>query len=160
MFHKILIANRGEIAVRIIRACKQMGIETVAIYSEADSESLHVQIADEAVCVGSAKSNDSYLNMENIIDSITTSITEKSINNDILSLFDFLSSFHDTFFFVFITIFSFGCFNFKTLNFYKIFYYFYLYNFVSSTCCYHLGNDFSCKDTKTNTGTSDCDQKD
>ena len=67
MFHKILIANRGEIAVRIIRACKQMGIETVAIYSEADSESLHVQIADEAVCVGSAKSNDSYLNMENII---------------------------------------------------------------------------------------------
>jgi len=67
MFQKILIANRGEIAVRIIRACKQMGIETVAIYSEADSESLHVQIADEAVCVGSAKSNDSYLNMENII---------------------------------------------------------------------------------------------
>ena len=67
MFQKILIANRGEIAVRIIRACKQMGIETVAIYSEADSESLHVQIADEAICVGSAKSNDSYLNMENII---------------------------------------------------------------------------------------------
>lgn len=67
MFQKILIANRGEIAVRIIRACKQMGIETVAIYSEADLESLHVQIADEAVCVGSPKSNDSYLNMENII---------------------------------------------------------------------------------------------
>ena len=67
MFQKILIANRGEIAVRIIRACKQMGIETVAIYSEADRDSLHVQIADEAVCVGSAKSNDSYLNMENII---------------------------------------------------------------------------------------------
>ncbi len=67
MFQKILIANRGEIAVRIIRACKQMGIETVAIYSEADHDSLHVQIADEAVCVGSAKSNDSYLKMENII---------------------------------------------------------------------------------------------
>ena len=67
MFQKILIANRGEIAVRIIRACKQMGIETVAIYSSADKDSLHVQIADEAVCVGGAKSIDSYLNMENII---------------------------------------------------------------------------------------------
>lgn len=67
MFQKILIANRGEIAVRIIRACKQMGIETVAIYSTADKDSLHVQIADETVCVGGAKSVDSYLNMENII---------------------------------------------------------------------------------------------
>lgn len=67
MFHKILIANRGEIAVRIIRACKQLGIETVAIYSEADKDSLHVQIADESVCVGGVRSNDSYLNMENII---------------------------------------------------------------------------------------------
>lgn len=67
MFQKILIANRGEIAVRIIRACKQMGIETVAIYSVADRDSLHVQIADDAVCVGGAKSNESYLNMENII---------------------------------------------------------------------------------------------
>ncbi len=67
MFQKILIANRGEIAVRIIRACKQMGIETVAIYSIADKDSLHVQIADEAVCVGGAKSSESYLNMENII---------------------------------------------------------------------------------------------
>ncbi|MBU1020899.1 MAG: acetyl-CoA carboxylase biotin carboxylase subunit, partial [Firmicutes bacterium] len=67
MFQKILVANRGEIAVRIIRACKQMGIETVAIYSTADKESLHVQIADEAVCVGGPRSNDSYLNMENII---------------------------------------------------------------------------------------------
>ena len=67
MFQKILIANRGEIAVRIIRACKQMGIETVAIFSEADRESLHVQIADEAVCVGGNRSNESYLKMENII---------------------------------------------------------------------------------------------
>lgn len=67
MFQKVLIANRGEIAVRIIRACKQMGIETVAIFSEADRNSLHVQIADESVCVGSHKSADSYLNMENII---------------------------------------------------------------------------------------------
>jgi len=76
MFHKILIANRGEIAVRIIRACKQMGIETVAVFSEADRTSLHVQIADEAVCVGSAKSNDSYLNMENIISAAVTTGAE------------------------------------------------------------------------------------
>ncbi len=67
MFHKILIANRGEIAVRIIRTCKYMGIETVAIYSDVDKDSLHVQLADESVCVGSSKSKDSYLNMENII---------------------------------------------------------------------------------------------
>ncbi len=67
MFQKILIANRGEIAVRIIRACKQMGIETVAIYSEADRYSLHVQLADESVCVGGNKSSESYLNMENIV---------------------------------------------------------------------------------------------
>ncbi|MBN2541088.1 MAG: acetyl-CoA carboxylase biotin carboxylase subunit [Bacilli bacterium] len=67
MFQKILIANRGEIAVRIIRTCKYMGIETVAIYSDVDKDSLHVQLADEAVCVGGAKSSESYLNMENII---------------------------------------------------------------------------------------------
>lgn len=67
MFKKILIANRGEIAVRIIRACKEMGIETVAVYSEADKEALHVLLADEAVCIGPAKSKDSYLNMQNII---------------------------------------------------------------------------------------------
>ncbi len=67
MFNKILIANRGEIAVRIIRACREMGIETVAVYSEADREALHVMLADEAVCIGPAKSKDSYLNMQNII---------------------------------------------------------------------------------------------
>jgi acetyl-CoA carboxylase biotin carboxylase subunit len=67
MFQKVLIANRGEIAVRVIRACRQMGIETVAIYSEADRESLHVQIADESICVGRNASSESYLNMENII---------------------------------------------------------------------------------------------
>lgn len=67
MIKKVLIANRGEIAVRIIRACKEMNIETVAIYSEADKESLHVQIADEAYCVGPTVSKESYLNLTNII---------------------------------------------------------------------------------------------
>lgn len=67
MFRKILIANRGEIAVRIVRTCKEMGIQTVAIYSQADSGALHVKLADEAVCVGPAKSVDSYLNMKNVL---------------------------------------------------------------------------------------------
>ena len=65
--NKILIANRGEIAVRIIRACKEMGIKTVAIYSEADKEAMHTQLADESICVGTPKSKDSYLNESNII---------------------------------------------------------------------------------------------
>lgn len=67
MFKKILIANRGEIAVRIIRAARELGIATVAIYSEADKEALHVALADEAVCVGPAKSTDSYLNMNAVL---------------------------------------------------------------------------------------------
>ena len=67
MFDKILIANRGEIAVRITRACREMGIETVAVYSEADKEALHTKLADEAICIGPAPSKDSYLSMENII---------------------------------------------------------------------------------------------
>ena len=67
MIRKLLIANRGEIAVRIIRACREMGIETVAVYSEADKESLHTQLADEAICIGPGPSVGSYLNMENII---------------------------------------------------------------------------------------------
>jgi len=67
MFQKILIANRGEIAVRIIRACREMGIKTVAVYSEADREALHTQLADEAVCIGPASSLESYLNMEQIL---------------------------------------------------------------------------------------------
>ncbi len=67
MIHKILIANRGEIAVRIIRACRELGIQSVAVYSEADKDALHTQLADEAVCIGPAASKDSYLNMENII---------------------------------------------------------------------------------------------
>ena len=67
MFHKILIANRGEIAIRIIRACKEMGIKTVAVYSQADSNSLHVKLADESVCIGPAPSTLSYLNINAII---------------------------------------------------------------------------------------------
>ena len=68
MLKKVLIANRGEIAVRIIRACREMGIRTVAIYSEADKEALHVSLADEAICVGPAPSNKSYLNMKAILE--------------------------------------------------------------------------------------------
>jgi len=76
MFQKILIANRGEIAVRIIRTCKELGIKTVAIYSTADNNALHVQLADEAICVGSALANDSYLNMENILSAAVLSKAE------------------------------------------------------------------------------------
>ena len=67
MFSKILIANRGEIAVRIIRACREMGIETVAIYSTADKDAMHVQLADESYCVGGARVAESYLNMPAIL---------------------------------------------------------------------------------------------
>lgn len=73
MIEKILIANRGEIAVRIIRACREMGILTVAVYSEADKEALHTQLADEAVCIGPAPSAQSYLSMENILSATLTS---------------------------------------------------------------------------------------
>ena len=67
MFNKILIANRGEIALRIIRTCREMGIPTVAVYSTADKESLHIRFADEAVCIGPAPSSTSYLNIPTII---------------------------------------------------------------------------------------------
>ena len=67
MFRKVLIANRGEIAVRIIRACREMGIRTAAVYSEADRDAMHVRLADEAVCIGPASPKDSYLRMEQII---------------------------------------------------------------------------------------------
>ena len=67
MFKKILIANRGEIALRIIRTCREMGIKSVAVYSTADADSLHVRFADEAVCIGPPPSKDSYLKIANII---------------------------------------------------------------------------------------------
>src|ERR1700735_4148678 len=67
MFNKVLIANRGEIALRVIRACKELGIRTLAVYSEADVDSLHVQMADEAICIGKASSQESYLKIDRII---------------------------------------------------------------------------------------------
>ena len=67
MFKKVLIANRGEIALRIIRACQELGVPTVAVHSEADVDSLHVRFADEAVCIGPPRGSESYLNMVRII---------------------------------------------------------------------------------------------
>ena len=67
MFKKVLIANRGEIAVRIIRACRELSIRTVAVFSEADRNALHAQIADEAICIGPAATKDSYLNIKAIL---------------------------------------------------------------------------------------------
>ena len=67
MFRKVLIANRGEIALRVISACREMGIRTVAVYSEADRNSLHVRFADEAICIGPPRSSESYLNVPAVI---------------------------------------------------------------------------------------------
>ncbi|MBI5903318.1 MAG: acetyl-CoA carboxylase biotin carboxylase subunit, partial [Deltaproteobacteria bacterium] len=76
MFNKILIANRGEIAVRIIRACKEMGIRTLAVYSQADRDSLHAKFADGAICIGPAKSAESYLNVTSLISSMEVADAE------------------------------------------------------------------------------------
>ena len=70
MFKKVLIANRGEIAVRIIRACKEWGIETVAVHSDVDSDSMHVRLADESVCIGSHQPQNSYLNVSSIMSAV------------------------------------------------------------------------------------------
>src|SRR3954471_18369116 len=67
MLSKVLIANRGEIACRVIRACRELGVRSVAIFSEADRDSLHVKIADEAICVGAGSNTDSYLNLANVL---------------------------------------------------------------------------------------------
>ena len=75
MFKKVLIANRGEIAVRVIRACKEWGISTVAVHSDVDADSMHVRMADESVCIGSHQPSNSYLNIAAII----TSKTKKAI---------------------------------------------------------------------------------
>ncbi|MFM1653073.1 acetyl-CoA carboxylase biotin carboxylase subunit [Brevibacillus sp. B_LB10_24] len=79
MFHKILIANRGEIAVRVIRACREMGIQSVAVYSEADRDALHVKLADEAYCIGPTPSKESYLNMANLM-SVATKVGADAIH--------------------------------------------------------------------------------
>src|SRR5688572_10789491 len=76
MLKKVLIANRGEIACRVIRACRELGVRSVAIYSEADSESLHVKIADEAICVGAGSNSDSYLNLANVLMAVQISGAE------------------------------------------------------------------------------------
>ena len=70
MFKKILVANRGEIAVRIIRACKELGVSTVAVHSDVDHDSMHVRLADESVCIGSSKPQDSYLNVAALMSAI------------------------------------------------------------------------------------------
>ena len=76
MFNKVLIANRGEIAVRIIRGCRELGIKTVAVFSEADRNALHVEMADEAICIGPAKATDSYLNMHSVLSAAVVSGAE------------------------------------------------------------------------------------
>ncbi len=79
MFKKILIANRGEIALRVIRACRELGIQTVAVYSEADRESLHVRFADDDVCIGPAPARDSYLNIPRLIAAAEIAAPTRSI---------------------------------------------------------------------------------
>ena len=78
MFKKVLIANRGEIAVRVIRACKEWGIGTVAVHSDVDSESMHVRLADESVCIGSHHPQNSYLNISSIMSAVDLTVSYSS----------------------------------------------------------------------------------
>ena len=86
MFEKVLIANRGEIAVRIIRACKELNIRTVAIYSEADANSMHVQLADEAICIGKAAASESYLRIDRIVSAAEITMSMPFIPGMVFSL--------------------------------------------------------------------------
>ena len=81
MFKKVLIASRGEIALRVIRACRELGIRTVAIHSTADAESLHVRFADEAICIGPAQSKDSYLNVRALLAAAETTWSPASMES-------------------------------------------------------------------------------
>ena len=72
MFSKVLIANRGEIALRVLRACKELGIETVAVHSTADADAMHVRLADESVCIGPPSATESYLNIPAIVSAATS----------------------------------------------------------------------------------------
>ena len=85
MFKKILIANRGEIAVRVIRACKEWGISTVAVHSDVDRESMHVRLADESVCIGSHQPANSYLNIPAILSAVCLLYTSPSPRDGLLS---------------------------------------------------------------------------
>ena len=76
MFNKVLIANRGEVAIRIIRACRELGVKTVAVYSEADRGALHTRLADVAICIGPAKSVDSYLNISSLVSAMEIADTD------------------------------------------------------------------------------------
>ena len=85
MFKKILIANRGEIALRVIRACRELGVQTVAVYSEADRESLHVRFADDDVCIGPAPARESYLNIPELIREGTVQYGMQSFDQSLMN---------------------------------------------------------------------------
>ena len=86
MFKKVLIANRGEIAVRVIRACKEWGINTVAVHSDVDAESMHVRLADESVCIGSHQPQNSYLNIPSIMSAVGGTLTLPGIAGIVLTV--------------------------------------------------------------------------
>ena len=86
MFKKVLIANRGEIAVRIIRACKEWGIRTVAVHSDVDAESMHVRLADESVCIGSHQPQNSYLNIASLMSAVDLTMLKQYIQDMVFYL--------------------------------------------------------------------------